>query len=716
MTFSLIEEFGFNFSENPQHPQLDIAQAMLRLKEYSESAVTESYSTPLIFPQFHVLSADKWTKNSTLYSYESHKGKNSGLHSTGQYSFTQPYRIPLIEQHRVSDSNGLPASRIFGRMKDAKLIKNKETGKSHLAGLGEVADPQAIHELLSGIWLTGSLGSACDAAQCSICGASIRTQKDLETHPHRRGHFYRPAGRRDQEADSAGFCEADSSERGAQFCGTVIGAYRAQEYSKVIIPSDDESVVNNPNIASIPGGHFSNESLITPTSSLWIPMKKSSSSGISELGERYVDLVTGREIDASSIGLLSGIKLHEYIESGFSIQEEALAEEIHLPSMNLGQEVFQEETYEDSLVQEEPLIPEAVITKEALVYCGPHNSFPVNNAFEYKAALRFLGRYQGPGNKSQIKAYILRRGRKNNWANSPSSTPSNKETFKSMSTENEATCPYALKITIPLPSGTKSYELLPRESVQERASSLTTLEGLDDLLACLETTEETALRSLLIEAASGSEETMEVVITSENYAVLASVVELLAESLAPAEEVVTSETPLVETETTLVETIVPTIDSQILQQLESLQAQINLLTAAPLPVVEDKKPEYLASIHVSEALLGLPLSELSELESQTTESLQSLSTLLVGLAGRKVSTIETPAPIISQEDAHPDTLISEARVDNPLQGEQTLNEAVVAEEPTDVSTTPITPADLAKIRQSIGSLVPSSLRRDLRRG
>lgn len=46
------------------------------------------------------------------------------------------------------------------------------------------------------------------------------------------------------------------------------------------------------------------------------------------------------------------------------------------------------------------------------VFCGPERSFPVNDCAHYTAALRLIGRYKGPGDKSKIRACIMRRGRK----------------------------------------------------------------------------------------------------------------------------------------------------------------------------------------------------------------------------------------------------------------------------------------------------------------
>jgi len=44
-------------------------------------------------------------------------------------------------------------------------------------------------------------------------------------------------------------------------------------------------------------------------------------------------------------------------------------------------------------------------------FCGPNRSFPVPDCAHYVAALRLLNRYKGPGDKSKIRACIMRRGR-----------------------------------------------------------------------------------------------------------------------------------------------------------------------------------------------------------------------------------------------------------------------------------------------------------------
>jgi len=424
MSFRLFEDLPFNFSHQGSPGTIDSALVESRIKEFAGAVTESSYPAP-IYPQFHVLSADKVTRNKTLYTYAAHKGKNEGEEPTGQYSYTKPYFIPIIEQHRASDGCALPASPVFGRMINAKLIKNKESGNAHLAGLAQISDPTAIHEILTGLWLTGSLGSTVPAAHCSICGASLTSEGDLDSHPHRRGGYYRP-GKTGEEADSLGFARCAATEKNAQLCYTAVDSYRAIEYSKVVTPSDNASVVVNPNVADVPSSTFgspSSNASESMTTSLWVPMAESSSRGVSEWGERYIDVISSREVDSSSLGLLSGLKLHEYVDQleGFS----SAAQNLWLPSVS--QPAFTESFTEESQAEEEPVespveIPEAAIpetpvepTPKESRYCGPDNTYPAGSLSEVRASLRLLDR-KSPAGKSQIKTRLLRVARKSGWS------------------------------------------------------------------------------------------------------------------------------------------------------------------------------------------------------------------------------------------------------------------------------------------------------------
>ena len=73
------------------------------------------------------------------------------------------------------------------------------------------------------------------------------------------------------------------------------------------------------------------------------------------------------------------------------------------------------------------------------VFCGPNRSFPVNDCAHYTAALRLLSRYKGPGDKSRIKACIMRRGKTLNCSGA-SKTAKTKDEVTNM--ENELITKY----------------------------------------------------------------------------------------------------------------------------------------------------------------------------------------------------------------------------------------------------------------------------------
>lgn len=431
MSFPLFEDLAFNFMHGGS-PGIDRALTESRLREFAGPVSESKYPSP-IYPQFHVLTADKVTRNKTLYTYAAHKGKSGGEEPTGQYSFTRPYRIPLIEQHRSSDGCALPASPVYGRMIDARLVKNKESGSAYLAGLGEVSDPQAIHEILSGLWLTGSLGSTVHQAHCSICNGPLMTSVDMEDHPHRRGQFYRPA-KTGEEADALGFTRCSPAEKSAQQCYTAVDIYRAIEYSKVVTPSDSASIVQTPDTSqdsansTFPrqaGEPPSPAESLAPTS-LWVPMAPSASRNVAEYGDRYLDVVSGREVESASLGLLSGIRLYEYVEQ----QESFGAGASWVPSASfmqpaLEEGVFVERAAEDSSsssVDSAPLdLPLVVLKTDKVVrakttYCEPDvKRFPATNEVEYRASFRLLEAMRGT-DKAAIRIRLLREGRRHGWS------------------------------------------------------------------------------------------------------------------------------------------------------------------------------------------------------------------------------------------------------------------------------------------------------------
>lgn len=464
MSFDWSEHQCINFGTVPSAgPALDRALALSHFNEAAKrgASFASAEQPAVIYPQIHVLSADKATRNKTRYPTEAHKG--SRAQRTGQHSFTRPYPIPLIRDHQSAPSEcGGEASPIYGRFIDAKLVKNIETGEGHVAGLAEVPHPEAIFEIMSGLWLTGSLGSNVHLAQCSTCGEAFSSPGAMADHLHQRGSYYRTqkpirgsgssTNSQSQSAtgESQEYVQCDSKDKGALECLTDVMSYSAREYSRVVVPSDDESVINVPD-TNFSASHFTKAPATEsePTSALWVPMSASSRANISAWGERYIDLVTGKEKSASDLGLMFGHQLQEHFErllstedSDVAFESVSISRQAHVPYhfSGLTVESSKDSTVENSTTGDsiaEPPVVEDNTAEESAVVPTPKPPFPqipwsasrksfkpglkesgvlhIPNEAHYKAALRSLESYQG-ADKVRRRAAILKTGRACGWS------------------------------------------------------------------------------------------------------------------------------------------------------------------------------------------------------------------------------------------------------------------------------------------------------------
>lgn len=193
--------------------------------------VTESFGDDLpfaIFPEIHVITADKVTKNYTYYPYKSLKGDpNAG---TGITSFYYPYNVPIIKDHNTSGGFfGGEGCAPYGRVYHAALKQPKNASK-WVQAVPAITDPWAIEMILTKRFLTVSLGSETDEVKCSICMAQLGEKKapnmiEVGRCDHYRGEVY---------------------DEG--LCYWVIGPIKALETSFVNEPADDEAGVVRPDI------------------------------------------------------------------------------------------------------------------------------------------------------------------------------------------------------------------------------------------------------------------------------------------------------------------------------------------------------------------------------------------------------------------------------------------------------------------------------------
>src|SRR5581483_10139932 len=180
----------------------------------------------VIYPDIRVLTANKGTQNDTFYPEESLRGDPD--RGTGLISFNRPYAIPILRDHLDTPSpDGRYASEVYGRIyHPAQLHSNG--GEKYLRCMATITHPEAVEAILTGRWLTVSLGSKTDSVRCSICKGEL-TEGLCD---HQKGKMY----------------EVDDHAGDKQKCRWVIGPIRAREVSFVVSPSDDQAAILNPNL------------------------------------------------------------------------------------------------------------------------------------------------------------------------------------------------------------------------------------------------------------------------------------------------------------------------------------------------------------------------------------------------------------------------------------------------------------------------------------
>ena len=177
----------------------------------------------VIYPDIRAITANKVTRNKTLYPSESLMGSRDI--GSGISSLLYPYPVPIIEGHRAHTGVlGGASSPVFGRVKFARFINEGSGG--YVSVIPAITDPEAISQILTDRFLTVSIGVETDLINCSICGCNISAGEECE---HQKGHMY--------------FVEGKPMEAYWR-----IGPVYFQEISFVTIPSDTEARVLNKNV------------------------------------------------------------------------------------------------------------------------------------------------------------------------------------------------------------------------------------------------------------------------------------------------------------------------------------------------------------------------------------------------------------------------------------------------------------------------------------
>lgn len=156
--------------------------------------VAESFQGELplvVFTEIHAITANWITRNYTYYPTESLLGNpNEG---SGIRSFTYPYPVPVLRDHISSPSpfGDAFACEPYGRVYSTSFV-TEQNGGGWVRAVAAITDPYAIARVLSGRFLTVSIGGEVDEVYCSVCTANGNRQNMVETGlcDHVKGQTY----------------------------------------------------------------------------------------------------------------------------------------------------------------------------------------------------------------------------------------------------------------------------------------------------------------------------------------------------------------------------------------------------------------------------------------------------------------------------------------------------------------------------------------------
>lgn len=170
-----------------------------------------------LYTEMHVIHGERLTLNYTLFPNLSLMG--NGV-DTGFQSHLVPYATPLITNH-----DQLTVENTLGRSYQAAYVMDTVDPISGvIAVVYEVTDRVAKERILSGQYMTTSIGARTDRMDCTICGINWLGE-DWADCEHERGIVY-----------------------DGKTCGLAIGTYWNKENSFVTVPADTRAGVRKQNV------------------------------------------------------------------------------------------------------------------------------------------------------------------------------------------------------------------------------------------------------------------------------------------------------------------------------------------------------------------------------------------------------------------------------------------------------------------------------------
>lgn len=389
------------FIESICEPILNLPDKNHSFKEAATADLAvRSSQIRAIYPLNYSLSADRLTRNNTLYPLKSIIGNPNKENPSGYKSFVMPLPVPIVKEHRLQDGGGgmfgggeqadIPMGRVvfagYRRKGKGEILTPHATpgypgfveGSGTLVTVPMITDAEAIEMILSSRLLTTSISTEPEFVKCSICGTN---KYDMKSEcDHKKGEVY------------------ESAEGKPQLCYYEMGPLHACELSYVNAPSDTTSRNIDPDI-----GEAGLRLLIGDKAE-----------GRSEF--HFYDLLTQEKVGMLELegrAFVENFTLIPSIKTNptYQINTEAIMSK-NKPFVE-GAEPEEEEIESTEESEDEAKLDAK--SRNALpggTFCGPNRSFPAPDKAHVIAGLRLLGRYKGPGSKASIKRCLLSKGKK----------------------------------------------------------------------------------------------------------------------------------------------------------------------------------------------------------------------------------------------------------------------------------------------------------------
>jgi len=319
----------------------------------------------VIYSEVRVLSADKLTRNFTLYPKSSLEG--DAKDGTGVISCVFPYPIPIIREHLSGGFMlGSAPSDVYGRVINAEMVTEATSdGRpvSYVRGIFKITHPEAIEAILKERWLTVSAGMRVNQVFCSICGKDLCASE--EPCEHKRGQAYAA----DEGAPASEFDILD--ENGDRICYWRMGPVQFLEVSFVNIPSDSDARVLKPDIGA-------------------------EAASYAKFGSKIVRLSDGVDVTSTS-ELPRSMVLKESLDEVICCSDLSEGDLTSKDRKRLRRDQF----------------------------CGDPDKkeFPVPDAAHVRLGFAMLKRYKGPTSKARIHACLVRKAKQLGVKHDPKTCP-----------------------------------------------------------------------------------------------------------------------------------------------------------------------------------------------------------------------------------------------------------------------------------------------------